>query len=100
MNDTSTHLTTETVLRRRPSPLVEWVEVDGEIVAWDQEGEALHLLDPIASLIFQLCDGTASLAVTVNDLAEAFGREPASLTDDVLAGAAALEEKKLVEPVR
>lgn len=97
---TTPQVTAQTVLRRRPSPDVEWVEVDGEIVAWSQEKESLHLLDPIASLVFQLCDGEATLATTSDDLAEAFGRDAASVADDVLAFAASLEEMSIVERVR
>jgi hypothetical protein len=87
------------VLARRPSPAVEWVEVDGEIVAWNADGESLHLLDPIASLVFQLMDGEATLEVTIADLGEAFGRPPEQIGPDVLRCAASLEEMGLLERV-
>lgn len=100
MTTTPQLVTDQTVLRRRRSPDVEWVEVDGEIVAWSQENESLHLLDPIASLVFQLCDGEATLATTSDDLADAFGRAAAGVVDDVLEFAAALEAMNIVERVR
>lgn len=87
------------VLARRPSPAVEWVELDSEIVAWNADGESLHLLDPIASLVFQLMDGEATLAVTIDDLAEAFGRPPEQIEPDVVHCAASLEEMGLLERV-
>jgi coenzyme PQQ synthesis protein D (PqqD) len=106
MTETESHtaaravaLGASTVLARRPSPTVEWVEVDGEIVAWNADGESLHLLDPIASLVFQLMDGEATLAVTIDDLAEAFGRPPEQIEPDVLRCAASLEEMGLLERV-
>ena len=90
----------ESVLRRRPTPHVEWVEVDGEIVAWNQDAESLHLLDQIASLIFQLCDGVTQLSETVLDLADVFGRNADLVEADVLSCAASLLANGLVEDVR
>jgi hypothetical protein len=92
-------LTVDTVLARRDEPHVAWVEVEGEVVAWVQESESMHLLDPIGAVIFQLCDGTASLADTIGDLSEAFGRPQDSVRGDVLSFAASLEAMGLVERV-
>lgn len=88
-----------TVIRRLTSPHVEWVDVSGEIVVWNEPRESLHLLDPIASLVFQLLDGEASVGSTVRDLAEAFGRGPEEIEADVLTCAASLESLGLVERV-
>ena len=90
----------DSVLRRRPSPHLEWVEIDGEIVAWIQEPETLHRLDRIATLIFQLCDGVSPLGQTVLDLAEAFGQDPTELESDVIECVARLVENGLVEDTR
>ena len=87
------------VMRRRPSPDVEWVEVGGEIVAWNAVGESLHLLDPVAAIIFQLLDGITPLEVTSRELAEAFGRDLEQVRADVLGFAAALEGIGVVERV-
>lgn len=73
----------DTVLARVASPRLEWVEVGGEIVAWEAVGEQLHLLDRIASLIFQLCDGVVTLDQTVDDLATIFGQPAAGIEGDV-----------------
>ena len=79
-----------TVLARVASPRLEWVEVVGEIVAWDAVEEQLHLLDHIASLIFQLCDGEATLDQTVDDLAAVFGQPVSTIEADVRGCAAQL----------
>lgn len=90
----------DTVLVRKDSPGVEWVSIEREIVAWNAERESLHLLDPIASLVFQLCDGDAPLEVTIRELAESFGQDVDKVAVDVLAFAASLEDTGLVERVR
>lgn len=87
------------VFRRFASPDVEWVEVDGEIVAWSEEHESLHLLDSIASLVFQLMDGQTTLAITIDDLADAFGRTPQEIAPDIKACVAALEQMGMLERV-
>lgn len=89
-----------TVVRRKPPPLVEWVEIEGEVVAWSEETQDLHLLDPIASLIFQLCDGTATLEVNTADLAQAFGQPVEVVAGDVGSCLANLQTLGLVEVVR
>jgi hypothetical protein len=84
------------LVRRRP-PLVEWVEIEGEAVVWNAEQDALHRLDRTATLVFQLCDGTASLAQTAADLADAFGQPVTSVHADVVRCATTLAEAGLVE---
>ena len=97
---TPTQLEASAVLVRRPSPHVDWVEVEGEVVAWNSETESLHLLDPIAALVFQLLDGVTSLEQTSRELAEAFGRDATSVRSDVLRFAASLEDIGIAERVR
>lgn len=52
---------------------LEWVEVGGEAIIWHLEQLELHRLDPIGTLVFQLCDGVTPLTVTVGELGEWFG---------------------------
>lgn len=94
-----TPLDPATVVQRKPAPLVEWVEVEGEVVAYNEETQDLHLLDPIASLIFQLCDGIATLSETTTDLAQAFDQPAEVITRDVDACLANLLTLGLVEVV-
>ncbi len=88
-----------TVLRRRPSPAVEWVEVAGEVVAWNDDTQSLHLLDPIAALVFQLCDGRASIERTATELAEVYRRDAAEILHDVCTFAGRLRDLGIVEAV-
>lgn len=93
-------LEASTVLRRLPSPRVEWVDVEGEIVAWNEDSQSLHLLDSIAALIFQLLDGVTPLGTTAAELADVFSRDVAEVAADVLTLAASLQEIGIVEVVR
>jgi Coenzyme PQQ synthesis protein D (PqqD) len=90
----------DTVLRRRPSPEVDWVDVGGQVVAWADEPGSLHLLDPIASLVFLLIDGQTTLRITAAELADSFGTETAQVERDVLRFAASLCDLAIVEEVR
>ncbi len=71
---------------RRPTPMggvmelnrpvvrtdVAVVELDGEAVIYDEHSEKLHHLNPTATLLYTLCDGTATVAELANDLAAEF----------------------------
>lgn len=92
-------VSSDAVLRVRRAPHVEWVEVEGEVIAWNGDSKELHRLDRIATMIFHLCDGEAPLARTVAELATAFDREAARIEADVLACAARLHRDGLVEGV-
>ena len=85
------------VPRRIPSPQLEWVEVDEEVVAWSQHTDGLHRLDRIATLVFQLADGETPLSQTISDLAEAFGAEAGQVEVDVLSCVGRLVDDHLLE---
>lgn len=65
----------------RPVDGVGVHQLGAEVVL--QHGDALHLLDPIAAIVWQCLDGEATAAEIADDLAPAFGREPAALRVDV-----------------
>jgi hypothetical protein len=90
----------DTVLRRRRSPEVEWVDVAGQVVAWTEDAASLHLLDPIASLIFLLMDGETTLDVTAAELAGSFGMKVEQIEPDVLRFAESLSDLGILERVR
>ncbi|MEI8335315.1 MAG: PqqD family protein [Actinomycetes bacterium] len=54
---------------------------DGEAVL--VLGDELHLLNPVAALVWQCCDGESSADEIADDLAEVFGAEPGTLQSDV-----------------
>jgi PqqD family protein of HPr-rel-A system len=49
------------------------VELDGEAVIYDEETTELHHLNPTATIVFGLCDGTSTMREMSSDIAEAFG---------------------------
>ena len=46
------------------------VELDGEAVIFDERAQTLHHLNPTATLVFTLLDGTASVDELAADIAE------------------------------
>ena len=99
-HDSGMPLEPSAVLARRPAPHVEWIEIEGETIAWNADTAELHRLDPIATLVFQLCDGAAPLRETVTDLAGAFGQPPAAVERDVMAFATKMRDDGLLEVAR
>ena len=49
------------------------IEIEGEAVLYDSEEIELHHLNPTATIVFGLCDGTGTVAELAADIAEAFG---------------------------
>jgi PqqD family protein of HPr-rel-A system len=49
------------------------VQLDGEAVIYDEVSGELHHLNPSATLVFDLLDGTATVKELAADVAEAFG---------------------------
>ena len=49
------------------------VEIDGEGLVYDVEVDTIHALNPLATVVFQLCDGKATIAETSAGIADAFG---------------------------
>jgi hypothetical protein len=88
------------VLRASSTPEVDWVEVDGEVVAWVRRTQDLHLLDHTAAMIFQLCDGVAPLSRTIQELADVFGLPGSAVSADVMSCATELYALGLVEIAR
>ena len=52
---------------------LEVVELDGEAVVYDEDSGNLHHLNQTATLVFSLCDGTATVPELAADLSQAFG---------------------------
>jgi PqqD family protein of HPr-rel-A system len=52
------------------------VELDGEAVVYDEETGDLHHLNPTATLVFRLCDGTGTARELAADIAEAYRQPP------------------------
>jgi PqqD family protein of HPr-rel-A system len=49
------------------------VELDGEAVVYDERTGDLHHLNPTATVVLTLCDGTSSIRQMAEDIANAVG---------------------------
>lgn len=72
------------------------VELDGETVVYDPADEGLHLLDPIASIIWGCLDGQVSVGVLCEELAESFGIPVEQVQADVVSLTRQLIDKALL----
>lgn len=76
---------------------VAGVEVDGEMVLYDDSQRRLHRLNPTAALVWQCLDGSASLREIAGDVAEAFSSDPRTVLADIVAVAGQFAEEGLLE---
>lgn len=81
----------------RPRRTVAHVELDGEGVLYDEETNQIHLLDPIATLIWGGLDGRTSLEELSAELSGAFGADPDRVRFDVLEAVRGFAEQNLLE---
>jgi hypothetical protein len=49
------------------------VELDGEVVIYDELADDIHHLNPTASIVFSLCDGGTTVKDMAQEIAGAFG---------------------------
>lgn len=47
-------------------------DLEGEFLIYDEESSDLHHLNPTASIVFSLCDGTATVKEMASDISAAF----------------------------
>jgi hypothetical protein len=84
----------------RIRPDLTFVTLGEEGVLYDPLTELLHYLNPTASLVLQLCDGTATVKQTVRDLADAYEVEPQELDSEVRKIVRQFQSVGLVVPSR
>ena len=75
-------------------------KLDGEIVLFNEQSETLHLLDPLASLVWECLDGEATVAELVEDFSAVFQVDPERAQDDLRRLFASLVEDGTVEELR
>jgi hypothetical protein len=80
----------------RKAQQLEVNEADDGLVVYDPATEMVHHLNPSASLIFDLCDGSRDLDGIAQLLAEAYGLD-APPRSEVLAGLQELARLSLVD---
>jgi PqqD family protein of HPr-rel-A system len=55
------------------------VELDGEVVIYDEASGNLHHLNPSATIVFSLCDGTATIRELSEEISGVFELEPSEV---------------------
>jgi PqqD family protein of HPr-rel-A system len=50
--------------------------LDGEAILYDGRTGEIHHLNPAATVVLELCDGTATTAEIAREIAEAYGEAP------------------------
>ncbi len=68
-------------------PDVAQVEIDGEIVLYDDRAKVMHRLSPTAGQVWRCLDGSGSLAEISADLADVYQADPGQVLADVVATA-------------
>lgn len=83
-----------------PADALSSVELDGETVIYDESNGSVHLLDPIATIVWSVLDGTSTLEDICADLVETFGADPQQVRGDVVTLAQHLGHSGLLAGVR
>ena len=78
-------MTTTFVATARPD--VAQVEIDGEIVLYDDRAKVMHRLSPTAGQVWRCLDGSGSLAEISADLSDVYQADPGQVLADVVATA-------------
>jgi PqqD family protein of HPr-rel-A system len=73
------------------------IELDGEAVVYDRETGNLHHLNPTATVVFSLCDGTSTARQLCVDLAEVYGMPAQELEPQVRRLLRQLKASGLIE---
>ena len=73
-----------------------WIEVDGEVVAWQQQQRAAHTLTGPSAAVFAMLDGIATLGDVAHAVAQAHAVDPARARAHVLQFADDLARHRLV----
>jgi len=83
-----------------PTDTLSSVELDGETVIYDDSNGSIHLLDPIATVVWSVLDGTSTLEEIAADLTEAFNADPDQVRNDVVTLARNLGHSGLLAGVQ
>jgi hypothetical protein len=76
------------------------VELDGELVLYDDAARVMHRLNPTASMLWACLDGSGSLAEIAADVASAYGADVVQVCSDLVAASRHLGRMGLVVGVR
>jgi ABC-type nickel/cobalt efflux system permease component RcnA len=68
----------------RPRDTVVGVELDGEIVIYDEEAQRMHVLNATAATVWQCLDGEVTLGALAAEIAEAYQLDVAAVEQQVI----------------
>ena len=74
------------------------VELDGEAVVYDESSGDLHQLNRVATLVFHLCDGTATARDVAGEIASLSDGAPADVERHVRRFIRTMRDAGLIEP--
>lgn len=60
------------------------VELDGEVVLYDESSQSIHRLNPTASIVWACLDGAATVGELIDDIAATFNVTAEDVAADVL----------------
>ncbi|MGI9121108.1 MAG: PqqD family protein [Acidimicrobiales bacterium] len=72
-------------------------ELDGEAVVLDEDHEVVHVLNATATLVWSRCDGSASLADIISNLATSLGVDRQEVHDDVVEVVRLFARRRLLQ---
>jgi hypothetical protein len=90
-------VTGEFVAMARPD--VVQVEIDGEIVLYDDSAKVMHRLSPTAGQVWRCLDGSGSLAEIAADIADVYQMDMEHVLSDIIATVGEFESAGLLEGV-
>ena len=76
------------------------VELDGEAVIYDEGTTELHHLNKTATIVFGLCDGSATMAEMASDISAVFEVPLQEVEPEVRAVIRRFRKVQLLEPTR
>lgn len=85
----------ETIARARSE--VASVEIDGEIVLYDEGSRRLHRLNPTAAALWRCLDGSANLSDIALDLADVYEVEVTKVLPQIISLTRSLAAEGLLE---
>ena len=76
------------------------VQLDGEAVIYDERTTTLHHLNPTATMVFDLCDGTCTMKEMSADISQAFAVPADEVEPQVRSLVRKLRKASLLQPHR
>ena len=82
----------------RPVKCMDVLELDmGDgLILYNRDGDLVHHLNPSAGIVWQLCDGSASVSELGDDIAETYGLDPGEVESQIASVIADFEALGLV----